>query len=607
MHRTPIASALIIAGLAFGSASTAYAAAPELFYGPQVQDIPSHVQLPAQTLSGVYVRINHDLFDQNGLSLTLPNGKTITAGRQKAQSHPNGSQVWAGGIVGDADGSVVLAQHGAAVAGVIRTEDGLFKIQPIGNGVHIVVEVSKAEPFPEFEPQVGSFYDTSAGGTSSSADVTASDDGSAIDVMIAYSSNTKDRYNGVDGVNAMIAVAIAETNQAYLNSGISTQLRLVHTVEVQNATGNFQTDLYAITDPNDGVLDNIHDLRDQYGADLVSWFMEGTAYCGIAWVNTGDLSYDAGNGFSVVASQCATGYFSTGHEMGHNMGSTHDHANGGSAVYSYSFGYQEPNNAFRTVMAYNCPGGCTRVQHFSNPNVSYAGKPTGVADYADNARSINQTRIPVSQWRTVTVNAPPSADFSFACTDLDCNFSDTSTASNIISRSWDFGDGGSSVLTSPQHSYAAAGDYTVVLTITDNTGSTGQQTRIVSVTQTTSPPPSGNPPAAPLSLNVADDQSGAALISWFDDSDNETGFELEREKKHPKNGKWVSPTLLSVPADTQSLTDSVGSGDFHYRIRSINAYGDSGWSAWENVTVTDTSGGGGGSTPGGNGNGKGKK
>lgn len=39
-------------------------------------------------------------------------------------------------------------------------------------------------------------------------------------------------------------------------------------------------------------------------------------------------------------------------EMGHNMGAAHDRANAGSSggMFNFSYGYQEPNNLFRTIM-----------------------------------------------------------------------------------------------------------------------------------------------------------------------------------------------------------------------------------------------------------------
>ena len=53
------------------------------------------------------------------------------------------------------------------------------------------------------------------------------------------------------------------------------------------------------------------------------------------------------------------------------------------------------------------------------------------------------------------------------------NFSNTSTGS-ITSHAWTFGDGGTSTAASPSHVYAAAGTYTVALTVTGPGGSNTQ-------------------------------------------------------------------------------------------------------------------------------------
>src|SRR6185436_622618 len=93
-------------------------------------------------------------------------------------------------------------------------------------------------------------------------------------------------------------------------------------------------------------------------------------------------------------------------------------------------------------------------------------------------------------------NQPPVAAFTNSCTDLACSFSDGSTDPDgtIASRSWMFGDGGTSSATNPTHTYAAAGTYTVALTVTDNGGLTNSTSR--SVTVTVPPPPNQAPTEA---------------------------------------------------------------------------------------------------------------
>jgi len=57
---------------------------------------------------------------------------------------------------------------------------------------------------------------------------------------------------------------------------------------------------------------------------------------------------------------------------------------------------------------------------------------------------------------------------------------------------WDFGDGETATGNNPVHSYEAAGNYTVTLTVTDDSGSTSNSTTLVSITNGDAPPNSGN-------------------------------------------------------------------------------------------------------------------
>ncbi|MDX1577827.1 MAG: PKD domain-containing protein, partial [Gemmatimonadota bacterium] len=88
-------------------------------------------------------------------------------------------------------------------------------------------------------------------------------------------------------------------------------------------------------------------------------------------------------------------------------------------------------------------------------------------------------------------NQPPTASFTHACTDLDCAFdgSGSTDDGSITLYEWDFGDGNGATGVSPSHTYAAAGDYDVVLTVTDDGGLQDTDTQTVTATD-----PGGNQP-----------------------------------------------------------------------------------------------------------------
>ena len=83
-------------------------------------------------------------------------------------------------------------------------------------------------------------------------------------------------------------------------------------------------------------------------------------------------------------------------------------------------------------------------------------------------------------------NTAPTANWTATTSGLTATFTDSSTdpENNISSRSWNFGDGTTSTTTSPSHTYAAAGTYSVSETVTDTGGLSNTKTASVTVSST---------------------------------------------------------------------------------------------------------------------------
>jgi serine protease len=137
-------------------------------------------------------------------------------------------------------------------------------------------------------------------------------------------------------------------------------------------------------------------------------------------------------------------------------------------------------------------GGVSILQH---PSRTFAASGTYNVSLTakDNGGATNTYSMAVLVSGT-SANNPPLASFVHACTGLTCTFTDRSTDSDgtITGWTWDFGDGGVSILQHPSRTFAASGTYTVRLTARDNAGATNTNTVSISV----SGPTPNNPPVA---------------------------------------------------------------------------------------------------------------
>lgn len=100
------------------------------------------------------------------------------------------------------------------------------------------------------------------------------------------------------------------------------------------------------------------------------------------------------------------------------------------------------------------------------------------------------------------------------------------------------------------------------------------------------PPPPPTPPAAPSSLVASAASSSSINLSWADNSNNESGFRLERKT----GSTGVFALIATLPANQTSYADTglQASTTYFYRIKAYNAAGESGYSNQASATTGST-------------------
>ena len=212
-------------------------------------------------------------------------------------------------------------------------------------------------------------------------------------------------------IRSKINLAITETNTAYSLSGVKVALNLVLAAyDDYVETDDMITTINALW-----AKPSVLALREAYGADVVAMIVGRGQHCGVSYY--GPIKE---NMYSVSHYTCATGYYTFGHEIGHNLGLNHDRGAENMCTDSVNnnYGYRDPEAEFRSILAYGCAAdqctgnslpeeaACTRVQRFSNTYALYNGKPIGDVNN-DNASWINNVAVEVSNYfnrTTVTAN-----------------------------------------------------------------------------------------------------------------------------------------------------------------------------------------------------------
>lgn len=382
------------------------------------------------------------------LLVSALDGQVIALDYERHVEHPDGNWTWIGRDANRADAIITFGDK-AAFGVLPRTRGGSLRLtmaggrawlvatdsDMLGDGNRAVTRSGEADYLvpPKLVPEAASNKATTAT-SPSDASITFFAENSTIDVVVGYSTGLAAALGGQSQAVTRITHLVDIANQSYANSVINATLRLAGTVPVdypdatdnkdalQRLSGRGEEGHVAV----DSAFAALRTARETHRADLVALVRHFRAPqnngCGIAWLigggQTGIEPGDAAYGYSVVSdgldldeSDGGT-YFcrdeSLVHELGHNMGQAHNAQDSDKpGVHAYSYGYREAApEGFYTTMAYRLTsGGQTAIRHFANPNISYDGRPTGIVNVSDNARSMNQVLPAVAAFRVADEGA----------------------------------------------------------------------------------------------------------------------------------------------------------------------------------------------------------
>jgi len=185
------------------------------------------------------------------------------------------------------------------------------------------------------------------------------------------------------------------------------------------------------------------------------------------------------------------------------------------------------------------------------------------------------------------VDFPPVASFSYSCNELSCSF-DASASSDdqgIQQYSWNFGDGSSAAGASVSHTYAAYGDVTVTLTVSDTAGQQDTDSQLLSLQEPGAGPcPECEQTSGTLTGSNDNDYSpssggfssnGGQFYGLLEGPAN-ADFDLILEKYSRRLffSSWSSVASSETASSNEEVTYNGTSGTYRWRVKSYSGSGD---------------------------------
>lgn len=402
-------------------------------------------ELHPEALRTSYVEVNEELLFENlirkgdlvGLKLFPDLSFDVKVGR--VMSGPNGMKILNGKVQGDEMAYVRMTFFDNRLMASIRFNQSgeyyrVFYREELGSYLVLQEDPDQKEPSRGAPPLIPDKPGKDEEEGEGKKKIDPPERGSSmrgkggpapeVDVMVVYTPAAKDsaQSRGVR-IEDDIGLAMAFAQQSADNSDIDMNFNLVASKEVdyQEVGEDLGLDLRRLSSSEAynwcgneytyeecaGYMDEVHEWRKEYGADLVALFISDGDFGGRGWRPSRDLHIDPYAGFTVTVG--GNSEMTHAHEMGHNLGAGHSRKQESNPVtessnllYDYATGWRWPSDTKGYVSVMTYEEGGHRVPYFSNPNVKHSGEPTG---------SYSGPHAPADNAELFRFTAPKVADY----------------------------------------------------------------------------------------------------------------------------------------------------------------------------------------------------
>jgi peptidyl-Asp metalloendopeptidase len=350
------------------------------------------------------VAVNDQLFDRRSESINfnLPGGVNVQARQTEFEAAESGNDIWIGKVQFSEksesnddlirlDNLVIAVRSGKTVLATIRVKGQLYRLVPVENGAHALIEVNGTK----------FLADESVNGYAEmlrNAEAVKFDDEepialraiSTIRIMVAFGPAAT---SAIGNEQQAIDLSFAESNQALAATNTDVRFQQAGSIQffTQSESTNYSTMLTRLTSLTDGFYDSIGTQRNNNAADIVAYV--GPSSPGLCGQAAG-IATSNSRAYFIMNPSCLSGNYTFVHEAGHVVGTRHDN-DPTTSPFAYGHGYVITSQNRRTVMAVNngpCSS-CTRIGAFSTPSYTLGGVPIGTASFNDNTR-VWRTRGP---------------------------------------------------------------------------------------------------------------------------------------------------------------------------------------------------------------------